>query len=298
MAYTKTNWGNNSAPAINAANLNKIETGIADAHNTIGTGTLNTTQKTLIGAINEHETDITALNNLVGSSAGWHNSIYRGKNLGTAITSAQSAAIRNATFEDMFVGDYWRINNVTWRIAAFDPYYNCGDTNLNTHHIAVVPDTNLYRHVMNDTNITTGGYAGSKMRSEGLANAITAVNNAFGTDHVIQTHRVLMANAVSNGKPSGWAWMDSLACELLTEVQVYGARHWGASDQNGYDVGTQNYRLPLFALDPTKIHIRADYWLQDVQSASSFAGVYSAGGASSYGSASHSLGVRPLSLIY
>ena len=32
MAYTKTKWVNDSKPAINAANLNKIEKGIADAH--------------------------------------------------------------------------------------------------------------------------------------------------------------------------------------------------------------------------------------------------------------------------
>ena len=32
MTYTKTTWVNDSKPAINAANLNKIEQGIADAH--------------------------------------------------------------------------------------------------------------------------------------------------------------------------------------------------------------------------------------------------------------------------
>ena len=32
MAYTTTTWVNDSKPAINAANLNKIEQGIADAH--------------------------------------------------------------------------------------------------------------------------------------------------------------------------------------------------------------------------------------------------------------------------
>ena len=32
MAYEKTTWVNDSKPAINAANLNKIEQGIADAH--------------------------------------------------------------------------------------------------------------------------------------------------------------------------------------------------------------------------------------------------------------------------
>lgn len=33
MAYTKTVWVNDSIPAINATNLNKIETGLDDAHN-------------------------------------------------------------------------------------------------------------------------------------------------------------------------------------------------------------------------------------------------------------------------
>ena len=32
MAYTKTAWVNNTTPAINATNLNKMETGIKDAH--------------------------------------------------------------------------------------------------------------------------------------------------------------------------------------------------------------------------------------------------------------------------
>lgn len=31
MSYTKTNWVNNSSPAINATNLNKIEQGIKDS---------------------------------------------------------------------------------------------------------------------------------------------------------------------------------------------------------------------------------------------------------------------------
>ena len=32
MAYTPTTWVNNSTPALNAANLNKMETGIDEAH--------------------------------------------------------------------------------------------------------------------------------------------------------------------------------------------------------------------------------------------------------------------------
>ena len=35
MAYSKTTWVNNSAPAINDTNLNHIETGVDEAHDSI-----------------------------------------------------------------------------------------------------------------------------------------------------------------------------------------------------------------------------------------------------------------------
>lgn len=40
--YTKTNWVDNSPPPIDAANLNKIEQGVADAHTEIDTHTADT----------------------------------------------------------------------------------------------------------------------------------------------------------------------------------------------------------------------------------------------------------------
>lgn len=36
MTYTKTQWANDTAPAINATNLNNIETGIGDTYNVLG----------------------------------------------------------------------------------------------------------------------------------------------------------------------------------------------------------------------------------------------------------------------
>lgn len=55
MSYTKTIWNNNTAPHINADNLNKIETGVYDNDTSIGALTdLTTTSKTnLVSAINE-----------------------------------------------------------------------------------------------------------------------------------------------------------------------------------------------------------------------------------------------------
>ena len=59
-----------------------------------------------------------------GGNAGFHNSIFRGKNLGTSYTAAQSSQVTAGTFDDLFVGDYWVINGVYWRIEDFDPYYS------------------------------------------------------------------------------------------------------------------------------------------------------------------------------
>ena len=223
---------------------------------------------------------------LLFDNAGAHNAIYRGKNLGTSVTDAQWAAIANGSFTDLYIGDYWVIGGVNWRIAAFDYYYKTGDTSCTTHHVVIVPDTNLYTHVMNDTNITTGGYIGSKMYTEGLAQAKTKINNAFGSSHIL-SHRQLLVNAVTNGKPSGGSWYDSTV-ELMAEQNVHGSRICGAGSEGALDKA----QFPLFAHDPSLICNGQYFWLRDVATNVSFAGV------SDYGQANHpaasaDYGVRP-----
>ena len=64
---------------------------------------------------------------LGGVGAGFHNSIYRGKSLGTSVSPEQYLAIANGSFDDMFVGDYWTVDGVLYRIAAFDYHLGKGD---------------------------------------------------------------------------------------------------------------------------------------------------------------------------
>lgn len=236
------------------------------------------------------QADIDSVRNVLADGAAAHNCIYRGKNLGTSVTAEQYAAISSGKFTDLYIGDYWVINGVTYRIAAFDYYYNCGDTNFTKHHVVIVPDTSLYKAQMNTSNVTTGGYTGSAMYKSNLAQAKTTIKAAFGSTHVL-TKRELLTNAVNGNTPSGWAWFDS-DVELMNEVQAYGSVAWGAHDGNGYNVASGDGQFPLFMFDRTKLHNREDYWLRDVASATNFSGVYSRGRASSYG-ASNSLGVRP-----
>lgn len=236
------------------------------------------------------QTDIDSVRNVLADGAAAHNCIYRGKNLGTSVTAEQYAAISSGKFTDLYIGDYWVIKGVTYRIAAFDYYYNCGDTNFTKHHVVIVPDTSLYKAQMNTSNVTTGGYTGSAMYKSNLAQAKTTIKAAFGSAHVL-TKRELLTNAVNGNTPSGWAWFDS-DVELMNEVQVYGSVAWGAHDGNGYNVASGDGQFPLFMFDRTKLHNREDYWLRDVSSATGFSYVYS-GGYANRNSASISLGVRP-----
>lgn len=239
---------------------------------------------------------------LLFNNAGAHNAIYRGKSLGSTVTTAQYAAIKAGTFDDLYIGDYWTIGGVNYRIAAFDYYLNSGDTNCTTHHVVIVPDTCLYNAQMHNTssggwesgaaNTTAGGYVGSDMYKSNLEQAKTTIKGAF-SGHVLK-HRIYLTNAVANGRASGGAWCDS-EVDLMCEQMVYGSGIFSpVSDGSNVPV---NYRveksqLPLFQHEPSRICNRETWWLRDVITASLFAHVYLNGNAF-YGYASYSYGVRP-----
>ena len=229
---------------------------------------------------------------LGANSIPFHNAYPRCKYLGTSITDAQNTAIKNRTYDDLFIGDYWTINGVNWRIVAIDYYYNIGDTNFDKGNIIVMPDTVLYNAQMNETNTTAGAYAGSLMRTQNLNNARTIVRNAFGSH--LANHRILLANSVDTSGPNNWSWYDSDGVELSNEVQIYGTRAWGSA-LKGFDVATQKQQFPLMALAPQFVNTRQSYWLQDVSSdsVSSYFASVNANGLADSNRASYSLGVRP-----
>lgn len=239
---------------------------------------------------------------LLFNNAGAHNAIYRGKSLGSTVTTAQYAAIKAGTFDDLYIGDYWTIGGVNYRIAAFDYYLNSGDTNCTTHHVVIVPDTCLYNAQMHNTssggyeggaaNTTTGGYVGSDMYKSNLEQAKTTIKSAF-SGHVLK-HRIYLTNAVANGRASGGAWCDS-EVDLMCEQMVYGSGIFspvsdGSNVPSNYRV--EKSQLPLFQHEPSRICNHAAWWLRDVITASAFAAVYVNGYADYYG-ASGSRGVRP-----
>jgi hypothetical protein len=272
----------------NLGNINTLDTDVATS---------------LVASINSIYAQVNARN------AGSHNSIYRGKNLGTSVTAAQWAFIQAGTFTDMYIGDYWVINGITWRIAAFDYWLGFGDTACSTHHIVIVPDENLLdadgstTHYMNTSNVTTGAYIGSGFRSG--TNADNTSNTArsqcrakaqaaFGNAHIL-THREYFANAMSNGRQSSGSWYDS-DIDLMNEIMVYGCPVFaptsdGSTIPANYTIG--NSQLPLFKLNHAHICNRAGWWLRDPVSAASFAYVVGNGYAGSHYASTTWVGVRP-----
>lgn len=230
---------------------------------------------------------------MTAPNAGAHNAIYRGKYLGTSVTAAQYAAIAAGTFDDLYIGDYWTIGGVNWRIAAFDYWLNCGDTACTDHHILIVPDTCLYNAVMNSTNKTDGGYMNTTLNLSGLAQANDIIRNAFDRSHII-SRRVYLTTQVANGIITNGDWFND-SVTIMCEQMVYGSGIFSPVS-NGNTIPNncivEKSQLPLFQHEPSLICNRTTWWLRNVISSADFAYV-NYKGIPDYGNATTVLGIRP-----
>lgn len=253
------------------------------------------------------------LNVIVPSNAGGHNAIYRGKDITEYFYGREkynektfSQAVADGTFDNIFVGDYiiGKTSNRKYLVADINYRLHCGDTECKTPHVLIIPERIMGTAKMNDTNITTGAYIGSKMYTEYLAPFKTIIQNDFENSHIL-SHREYFPNAVTNGYESAGAWVDS-TIELMNELMVYGSNIFH-NITNGTNIPTNHTidksQLSLFRLKPSEIVALNDagerywYWLRDVVSSSAFARVGNSGFAG-ITSASFSYGVRPAFLIY
>lgn len=229
-----------------------------------------------------------------------HKTIIRGKDLGANFTAEQKAAVQAGTFEDLWLGDYWTVNGVKYRIADFDYWYGKGDTPFIQHHINIVPDSGLGKAKMNTTGTTAGGYISANMYTAGIQNAKYTVNGAFGEN--VLTHREYLINQVTNGYPSAGVWSDSTV-ELMNEPMVYGS--YVLTPGSDGTVTPKRYtnsqtQLALFRIAPDFINApegnKLSYWLRDVVSSDCFACSMEEGGVSNVdASAEHD--IRPIFAI-
>lgn len=316
-ANASGNWN------INAATATKLATPrtIALSGDATGSASFDGSGNATIATTLAREVGLT---NLIPDNAGAHNAIYRGKDLTNAWKAGTvSAHIKDGTFHDIFPGDYINmpivVDGVTiqvkWLIADLDYELFAGDTAaLLVHHVVVVPQDVLNVNTrMCATNDTTGGYVASEMWTKTIPKYVTAVQNAFGSGHVLK-HKEMLTNAVSASAPAGGGagWVGSSSesawygvyVNLMNENMVYGGRVWGSA----YDTGERTSQLALFRLNPSARIAgyrgnRAElkwYWLTAVASASRFA-LCSSAGSADYADASYTndnCGIRPHFLLY
>lgn len=231
--------------------------------------------------------DMLAINTYPGddtpSNLGLKRSFYRGKNLGNTLTATQSENIKNGTFKDLFVGDYWVINDVTWRIADYIRY-GAGDSQ--TRALAVLPDKPIVlAQQMNTSDTVTGGYVGSAMNTTYIENAVNIAVGAFGDEHVNNISFVA-CNGVSNGAEAGVAYVTDKRATLLSEQEVLGCmvntyKRYGV---DGWPQGGSNKtQLALFMLNPELIWrtpngaTTGSWWLRNVASSKCFCTIWGTG---------------------
>ncbi len=232
---------------------------------------------------------------LVGSiSPQAHFRIFRGKNLGSTVTDEQKAAIKDGSFKDLFLGDYWEINGVKWRIVDMDYWYDDrgqGQGSLQTHHLVIMPDTSLYSSSIGPI---TNGYLGSYMYQNGLTQAKNTISEIFGD--MVLTHKEYLSNAVTDGIVSGKVFTDSTV-ELPSELMIFGRNEISPINDgtcNFKSAITSNIQLALFDVAPQFIVDRGTYYyaLRDIASSDNIVAV--SGRAATYHVATGGMiGVRP-----
>ena len=252
-----------------------------------------------------YETDIGQITDLTGLS---HNGIYRGKNFGT-FTSLSAVeqflsdhGVSTGLFKDLYIGDYFKIQdgtyNVEWEIAGFDTYLHKGDSDFTTHHLALIPKTNLTTSKMNDTDDTTGGYANSYMHKTVIPAVDANLTKVLG-NHLLSRRAYLTTTVnkdIASNAGAGWKgastagdWFTVKSC-LMSEVAVYGSTIFSSSF---FDTAEDCERLPIFQFKGHS-YSRQWFWLKSVASGSAFAHANDSGSPDHDDAHYAGGGVRPL----
>lgn len=209
-----------------------------------------------------------------------HRNIFRGQNLGESITAEQLTAIQDGRFYDLYVGDYWEINGVKYRIADINYWKNVGypeSEEVQKPHILIVPDTTLGSGQMNANNSTSGGYRNSTMKATHLNNIAKALPDTF--KNILISHRMF----------SDGTWITT-SVDLMNEVMVHGT--YICTDNNSRQT-SDTQQLSLFRLCPELKSIGQNYWLRNVAGSQTYTLISQYGDAST-DAATSTYGVRPV----
>ena len=197
----------------------------------------------------------------------------------------------------MKVGNYVTIQdgtyNAVWEIAGFDMENNQlaadGTVYDNGYGICMIPQTQVTTAAWNAGSTVMGGYKSSAMHTTHLPNIVTKLQTILGS-HIVKRNVLLSSSVDGSYYSNKYTWTTAYAT-LMSIGQMTGTF---AANNNKYDDGEANYKLPIF--NSKEYKTGSDFWSRGIwgyKNGDSIAwNVYSDG--VSYGYVQIARGVRPL----
>lgn len=179
--------------------------------------------------------------------------IFRGKNLGR-FTSEHAKAIKDGSFQGMFIGDYFNVLGI-WRIVDFDYWYGTGikmDDGENgvcgEHHLVIMPDSSvIYGHEWSgayneNVPVVTTGYANCYIRNKMKTLSGNNIKTVFKAGSIL-THKEPLTISTTT--------TEVMDCDIELPSQTMFLGHNQIEIQVPTEINSR--QLALFALNPNYI---------------------------------------------
>ena len=205
-----------------------------------------------------------------------HRNIFRGEYLGSSINPIQRRAISDGTFNNLYIGDYWTINGINWRIVDIDYWYT---TIKSTHHIVIMPDDYIGSSKMFEStpSDSSNGYFYSLVEEKMNSDVKSIVESAFGKSYIFTPPFRQLVKSVSKTAVVSTTSNNPFCIPNSNMIFGYDYRAVGREK-----VTSEIRQLSLFRLNPKFITYGPgkpngyDYWLRDIYDVStSFVYFYS-----------------------
>ena len=150
-------------------------------------------------------------------NASAHNSIYRGKYLGTEITDAMHSAIWNSNYKDLYPGDYFRFSvngsTVTAYIARFG-YVTANGTWGTSMTLWLY--NKIWNAPINDTNTCEGHLLNSKLYTETFPEILEAMQSVINPDWILKSYMPIADSINAEGIVNHSSWYSYIGADLCS----------------------------------------------------------------------------------
>ena len=257
------NWGINTkvARVFTSYDLSEIHQYLEELNNNVIDLTEQNTEfnTTILGFAEQIENEINPIIDLL-SIVEQKKQIYRGTYLGEQITEPQNMAIKAGTFDGLYIGDYWRLNNINYRIADFN-YWTHGVDQVNSNHVVLIPDNPIAYFPMNEDE-PAPLYFDTTLRTYLISTILPLMNTTFKMKLCAHSENLPSIFDASNIN------IVSSKLEIMSESQVYGQ---GLFREREYPAYRTN-QFALFKIAPRYIY-SFPYWLRDRCDTTSYSAV-------------------------